>query len=68
MDKELTELRNDKILFQKRETRASNELNSIITQRDEEMTQVNSRLPGLPDKLLDAKRSEARFCYIRTVF
>ena len=50
MDKELIELRYNKILLQERETRASNELNSIITQRNGEMTRLSSKLSGLQEK------------------
>ena len=50
MDKELLELKNNKNLLQEREMRASKELNSIITQRSEELTRLNSKLTGLQEK------------------
>ena len=48
MDKELLELRSYKSLLQEREARASEELNSIISQRnDDEIIQLSSKMSAL---------------------
>ena len=50
MDKELLELRSYKNLLQEREARASKELNSIISQRNDEMIQLSSKMSALQEK------------------
>ena len=47
MDKELLELRSYKSLLQEREARASEELNSIISERNDEMSQLSSKMSAL---------------------
>ncbi|KAI6660991.1 hypothetical protein LOD99_13714 [Oopsacas minuta] len=53
MDKELVELRANTNLLQEREMRASTELNSVISQRTEEVTRLNSKLASLQEKNCD---------------
>ena len=50
MDKELLELRSYNNLFQEREVRASEELNSIISQRNDEIFQLSSKMSALQEK------------------
>ena len=47
MDKELLELRSSKCFLQEREARASEELNSIISQRNDEMSELSSKMSAL---------------------
>lgn len=53
MDKELVELRANNSLQQDRETRLSAELSSVITQRSEEYTRLNSKISLLQEKNCD---------------
>ena len=50
MDKEVLELRSYKNLLQEREARASKELNSIISQRNDERIQLSSKMSALQEK------------------
>ena len=50
MDKELLELRSYKNLLEEREARASKELNSIISQRNEEIFKLSSKMSALQEK------------------
>ena len=53
MDKELVELRVNNTLQQDRETRVSAELSSVLTQRSDEYTRLNSKISSLQEKNCD---------------
>ena len=58
MDKELQELRSYKSLLQEREARASKELNSIISQRIDEVIQLSSKMSELPTAVSERSTKE----------